>query len=257
MAGRKRAAGGAAKPPSKKRRTSTRRSYRRASAFAPETKYFDTTFAFTAGSGADWTGTEVACSSYIQSDGTTVGAYTDSALVPSAVGSGYGQVVGSKYLVKALRARGELKPTVTSDSADVLAPISVTLALVLDTQPNGAQAQGEEVFTDLGSETQCNYSFQAMGAGSGGRFQILKRKTYLLQPGAAGTDGASTNSLSMQGRQFEFTYQPKKPLLCNIKANSAVPTVASLSDNNIFMLCHRGLGQAVVVNGAARCYYCD
>lgn len=258
MAGRKRSRdSGAAKSPSKKRRTSKRsRMYRTVSSFAPETKYFDTSFSQNVASAADWTGTEVPCTNYITSDGTTIGAYTASALIPSAVGSGYGQVVGSKYMLKALRVRGAIQPTVSSDAADALAPIYVTLALVLDTQPNGTQAQGEEVYTDLGTADQCNYSFQAMGAGAGGRFKVIKRKTFVLNPGAMGTDGTNTNSVSMNGAQFEFTYQPKKPLLVCIKANSATPTVASLSDNNIFLLAH-ATSSIVFVQGAARAYYAD
>ena len=210
----------------------------------------------TIASAADWTGTEVPCTEYITSDGTTLSAYTNSALIPSAVGAGYGQVVGTKYALKALRVRGQLAAAVISDSADVVAPIYVVLALVQDTQPNGAQAQGEEVFTDMGSAAQCSHSFQAMGAGSGGRFKVLKRKMFVLQPGVAGTDGASTNSVAMQGQRFEFTHQWRKPLVTCIKGNSSTPTVASLSDNNIFLLAHASASIAVI-NGVSRCYYAE
>jgi len=60
--------------------------YARSTNIPPETKYFDTVFSQTVASAQDWTGTEVPCVNYIQSDGTTVGAYTDSALIPSAIG---------------------------------------------------------------------------------------------------------------------------------------------------------------------------
>lgn len=230
----------------------------RVSAIPPETKYFDTSFSATVASAADWTGTEVPCTNYIQSDGTTVGAYTDSSLLPSAVGAGYGQVIGSKYFLKAHRVRGVLSQTTAlADQADVPVPITVTLALVHDTQPNGAQAQGEEVFTDMGTAGQVNHSFQAMGAGAGGRFKILKRKVYVLQPAVAGTDGANTNSATLCAAQFSFEYQPKKPLLCCIKSSSSTPTVATISDNNIFLLAHSsGVGN-IAVTGCSRAYYAD
>jgi len=250
---------GAAKSPSKKRRTSARRQYKRASAFAPETKYFDTSFNANVAIAADWTGTEVPCTNYIQSDGTTVGAYTDSALVPSAVGAGYGQVVGSKYLLKALRVRGVVGNSFAADQADMPAPPVVTVCLVQDTQPNGTQAQGEDVFTDMGSALQCAFSYQAMGAGAGGRFKILKRKTYICTPTVAGTDGVNTNSVAIGSRQFEFTFQPKRPIVCNIKASSSTPTVATVSDNNFFLLAKASgfaAGNPTIV-GCARAYYCD
>lgn len=229
---------------------------RRSRIMPPETKYFDTQHSQTISTAADWTGTEVPNVNYIQSDGTTVGAYTDSALLPSAIGAGYGQVNGNKYFMKHLRIRGEITPAVSPDAADVQAMSVTRLVLVMDTQPNGAQAQGEEVFTDLGTTQACNYSFQAMGAGAGGRFRILKDKFFRLQPGLAGTDGTNTNSVVKTGTTYNFSYRPKKPIQVILKANSSTPTVASLSNTNIFLLAHNTAG-SVVITGACRVYYQD
>lgn len=260
MAGRKRSRdSGAAKAPSKKRRTSTRRLYKRASMFAGETKYFDTTTAFTVPGLADWTGTEVACSSYIQSDGTTVGAYTDAALIPSAIGAGYGQVQGSKYILKKIRIKGQVAMSGTlGDQADGAFGRTVRIVLVQDTQPNGSQAQGEDIFTDLGAANQCNFSFLAMGAGSGGRFRILADKIVALQPSAAQTDGANTGSISFTTPTFKLGHNFKNGLQVLVKANSSTPTVASLSNNNIFMLAHMSSSTPTVTLAAAcRAYYVD
>lgn len=229
---------------------------RRSQIMPPETKFFDTQQSQTISAAADWTGTEVPSTTYIQSDGTTVGAYTDSALIPSAIGAGYGQVNGNKYFMKHMRCRGEIVPTLAPDAADVQGPVSVRVVLVHDTQPNGAQAQGEEVFTDTGTAVQCNYSFLAMGAGSGGRFRILKDKTFLLQPGVAGTDGTNTNSVVRNGAKFQFSYNPKKPIQVILKASSSTPTVASLSNNNIFLLCHSSSAAQTIV-AVTRVYYQD
>jgi len=230
---------------------------RRSRIMPPETKYFDTTTSATVAVAADWTGTEVPNVSYIQSDGTTVGAYTDSALLPSAIGAGYGQVNGNKYFLKQLRLKGEILPSIVSDSADVLPMQTVRLVLVMDTQPNGAQAQGEEVFTDLGSATQCQYSFLAMGAGSGGRFRILKDKMFRMQPAIAGTDGANTNSVARAGASYSMSYRPKKPIQVVLKANSSTPTVASLSNVNIFLLAHAGVSGTTSIVGSCRVYFQD
>lgn len=230
---------------------------RRSRIMPPETKYFDTAQNFTVPQAADWTGTEVTSSSYIQSDGTTVGAYTDSALLPSAIGAGYGQVNGNKYYVKHLRIKGELIPTVATDQSDVQTPATVRVVLVHDTQPNGAQAQGEEVFTDLGAGNLQNYSFLAMGAGNGGRFRILKDKVFLLPTMCTGTDGANTQSVVRANRTFAFSYKPKKPLQVILKANSSTPTVASLSNNNIFMLAHLSQPGTVTLVSGTRVYFQD
>lgn len=257
MPKRARGGDGAAKP-AKKRKKMTVRGGRSSAKLAPETKYFDTTFSATVDSAANWGTANVACTSYIQSDGTTVGAYTDSALIPSATGSGYGQVVGSKYLLKALRVRGMLKTAPSVDQADVSVPVVVRLVLVLDTQPNGAQALASSVFTDLGSADQCNFSYLAMAGGSGGRFQILKDRWYVLQPAVAGTDGTNTNSTNNEGTLFSLEYSPKKPLSCRIKNDASTPAIAALSDNNVYLIAHAGgAAPAVTIIGAARAYYVD
>jgi len=231
--------------------------YARSKATPPETKYFDTAFTGTVAAGADWTGTEIANEFYITSDGTTVGAYTASALIPSAIGAGYGQVNGSKYFLKKIRIKGQVVPTVRSDQADVIAATAVRIMLVQDMQPNGAQAQGEDIVTDLGTTFEAHYSFLAMAAGAGGRFRILKEKNFLMQPATAGTDGASTMSTSNTGAQFKLNYTWKTPVQVMLKANSSTPTTASLSNCNVFMIAHATAAISPVINGASRAYYCD
>jgi len=223
-----------------------------------ETKYFDASFSQNVATGGDWTGTEVPCTNYIQSDGTTVGAYTDSALIPTAIGAGYGNVNGAQYYLKKLRVKGRIVANVLSDQADVLGPFTTRLALVLDMQPQGAQAQGENVFTDMGSASQCDFSFLAMGAGSGGRFRVLKDKLFVHQPAVAGSDYAAlpaTNSVVNSGVVFTFSVNWRKALRVILKANSATPTVASLANCNIFLLAHTS-GSATIL-GCSRAYYTD
>jgi len=221
-----------------------------------ETKYFDTSFGQTLSVAADWTGSEVPCVQYIQSDGTTVGSYTDSALIPSAIGAGYGQVNGNKYYLKRLRLKGMVTASVSPDTADVPAPASIRLLLVQDLQPQGAQAQGESILTDMGTAAQAHFSFMAMAAGSGGRFRVLKDKVYMSQPAVAGTDGASTLSTVRTGFNFKFQVNWKKPLQVQLKANSSTPTVASLSNCNLFLIAHSTVGGATI-SGCARAYYQD
>jgi len=220
-----------------------------------QTKFFDTTGAAAVASGGDWTGTEVPCSSYIQSDGATVGAYTDSALIPSAIGAGYGQVQGTKYWIKKIRIKGMFTPTVTSDQADSIVGASLRISLVHDMQPNGAQIQGENIYTDLGSAQQCQFSFLNLGSARAGAVRILKDRFMLAQPAIVSTDGTNTSSQAWNNVKFSFTYTPKNPIPVRLLANSAVPTIASLSDSNIFMLCHSD--RAGTLNFGARCYYCD
>ncbi len=231
----------------------------RANLMMPETKYFDCGInAVVTTAGSTWADTEVPCDNYVNSSGVAA-AYTDSALIPSAGGSAYGQVVGNRYKLKKFRCRGDLKIATAADQADVGAAVQVRLMLVMDTQPNGAQAQGEDIMQDMGAAAENIYSYKRV-ADNSGRFRILKDSFETLQPAVSGTDGTNTNSNSWEGKQFTFQYTPRTPIQVNIKSGNATPTVAGLTSCNIFLLCFgitAGAAQAVNIAAVSRAYYCD
>ena len=87
----------------------------------------------------------------MSADGTTVGAYTDGALIPSAVGNGYGQVIGNKYVIRKLKVRGIVIPDPqTTVAVGPAGAVTCRIMLVQDTQPNGAQIAASSFMTDWG-----------------------------------------------------------------------------------------------------------
>jgi len=232
-----------------------------------ETKYFDTgiNVAVTT-AGTTWADTEVTCDNYINSSGTPA-AYTDCCLLPTAQGTGYGQVVGQRYHLKKIRVRGDLSTPVGSAAATVGGAVSVRLLLIMDTQPigvagAGGQAQGEDIMQDFGDTPENAYSFQRVAAATG-RFRILKDELCVLQPAIAANDAAPTTiSTSRETARFSFQYRPKAPLQIQIRNGNATPTIAGVQSHNIFMLAYAytnvaGAAVAVTVRGASRCYYVD
>nr|UOF77155.1 capsid protein [Cressdnaviricota sp.]UOF78019.1 capsid protein [Cressdnaviricota sp.]UOF78306.1 capsid protein [Cressdnaviricota sp.]UOF79235.1 capsid protein [Cressdnaviricota sp.]UOF82974.1 capsid protein [Cressdnaviricota sp.] len=227
----------------------------------PETKYFDTGInaAVTFGGDAGWTDSEVPCDFYVNTSGTAA-AYTDSCLIPTAIGSGYGQVIGGAYKFKKLRIKGMLHIPPAADGADVGLPRIGRLLLIMDTSPCGAQAQGENVLQDIGLSNENIFAFKRMPT-TPGRFRVLKDKAIMFNPQAAATDGVNTNSTGFNGVVFKMQYSPKLPLHINIATTSSTPTVASTVSHNIFLLlaCSTtgGVAIAVTIAAATRCYYCD
>jgi hypothetical protein len=232
----------------------------RGSIFYPETKYFDCAIADSVTvSSNDWAGSEVQCSTYINTSGANA-AYTDSALIPSAIGSGYGQVIGNRYKLKKIRVRGKVQLPTYSDQPDALGNFDVRLMLVMDTQPNGAQAQGEDIMQDMGGSEQNMWSFKRV-ATSSGRFRILKDKMWTVPVTNSQTDGTNLGSIAYSAPKFSFQYTPREPIVVNIKVGNATPSVAGLETCNIFMLCIASSpagnpGVAYVVANS-RCYYCE
>jgi len=224
-----------------------------------ETKYFDTSFdnAVT-GTGTDWSATEVACATYVNGSGVSA-AYTDSCLLPTAIGNAYGQVNGNRYKFKKIRVRGHLSVPVAADQADAGLSTHIRLMLVQDLQPNGAQAQGETVMQDFSGSNENTYSFKRVAASSS-RFRILKDKIMILQPTNSQTDGANTGSVAWGDRAFSFQYAPRVPPVVSIASGSTTPTIASTTNMNVFMLAYAERAGSMVplsVVGCSRVYYTD
>ncbi len=224
-----------------------------------ETKYFDCGIATSVTwAGSDWSASEVPCDNYVNSSGSSA-AYTDSCLLPTAIGSAYGEVNGNRYKLKKIRVRGSLRTPVLVDQADAVLPVFVRLMLIHDEQPNGAQAQGEDIMQDIGAAAENLFSYKRV-ASTSGRFRILKDNFITLQPAVAATDGASTNSSTAEGATFSFQYQPNAPILVNVKSGSATPTIASTINCNMFLLVaanRAGAAIAIGINAASRAYYVD
>ncbi len=224
-----------------------------------ETKYFDCGInTVVTWAGTDWSDSEIPCDNYVNSSGAAA-AYTDSCLVPTAIGSAYGEVNGNRYKLKKIRVRGNILVPVAADQADVLNPTYVRLMLIHDEQPNGAQAQGEDVMQDIGAAGENLYSYKRV-ASTSGRFRILKDQFYVLDCVVAGTDGTNTNSVGTEGVNFSFQYQPNSPILVNVKSGSSTPTIASTVNCNMFLVVagtRLGSAVAVTIRAASRAYYVD
>lgn len=235
------------------------------SAFRPETKYFDTYFSADVNNAADWGSAVIPCTSYMNADGSTVSAYTGAALIPSAIGNGYGQVVGNKYVLKKLKVRGSIFIAHSAAATVATDPIQVRLLLIQDTQPNGAQLDLSSVFTDWGAANALINSYMSISNGTGGRVRILGDKFLTLTPSAAVNNaGATTVSCAYDTKFWKFSKSWKKGLKVVIKSGAATPAVASLSDCNIFLAAQEystgntaSLIGLVKLTGVARAAYMD
>jgi len=222
----------------------------------PEVKFFDTAGTTALAATADWTGSEIACDNYIQSDGTTLGAYTDCALIPSANGPGYGQVLGGKYRILKIRIRGLM--AVDASTAVATVPdnsLMSRLALVMDKNAGGAQLQGETVFSDMGSVYNCIFSYQQQGQATD-KYRVLKDEIFQHDVAAMSTAFDSNDiKPTYKSVNFSWTYTPAKPLIVNVLTSGSTPAVAQLKDINIFLL-GRSSGAGDIFF-TARCYYTD
>jgi len=227
-----------------------------------ETKYFDCQFDGSVSSTANWTNTVIPMAQYMAADGVTPSAYTGAALIPSAVGAGYGQVVGNKYYIKKLKIRGKFICPPNAPGSDKGRTAMLRWLVVLDTQANGAQAQGDAFMTDWGTTAEMIDSFMSISSGSGGRFQILADQRFEFNPTSMYYDSALNQfGATFGGKLFEFEKRWKDGLEVVIKGGGATPSITALSSTNIFMVAtsynDTAGAQALLVRGMSRCSYCD
>lgn len=226
-----------------------------------ETKYFDVAINDdVTATVTTWADSEVVCSHQITAAGGST-AYTGSALLPTAQGAAYGQVNGNKYWVKHFRFKGKVSVPVTTSLANVTNGPTVRVLLVLDKQPNGAQAQGEQVMQSFGVGPQNAFTFQDVGD-TVGRFQVIRDKIMILKPVATDNNSsASTGSIAFEQRMLKLNWKPQVPVKVSIKSNSNTQGVAQTNSHNLFLLVFgiTDAGSSVAVNltGCGRTYYVD
>lgn len=144
-----------------------------------------------------------------------------------AQGDGESNRDGRRIIIKSVFVTGTVGPTGTiSDQADVVAPPVVYVALVLDTQANGATIVSEQVYTNPNDTSLVNaYPLRNLEYSS--RYRVVAHKTLNLGPVSVGTDGANTNSEAAQTRPFVLSWNGNLP----VTFTSTTADVANVSDN--------------------------
>lgn len=148
---------------------------------------------------------------------------------------------GNKINMKGISIRGVVQwPAWTDNSGPVMG--DVFIALVLDTQTNGAQAQSEEVFTNPGAVISLVTSpFREMSQVT--RFRVLKEKRLLAPTGlVVWNDTGSQKEQLGYCKHFEM-YVSLKSLLTNYKGTTSV--IASLADNSLHLIAVTNQAQAL------------
>lgn len=143
-----------------------------------------------------------------------------------AQGDGEQQRDGRKIVMKSLFANVTVRGSTRSDTADAISAPAVFVALVLDTQANGATVVSEQVFENPNDTAYVNtYPLRNLKYSS--RYRVIAHKTLNLGPIATQTDGANTASQACQERTCSLSWKGSIPVtFVDTTAN-----VTSLTDN--------------------------
>lgn len=215
-----------------------------------EKKFLDTTVKETAiAAAAALTGGEYDPSATSGSGGGS-GGCIGCLSVPSE-GDSEQQRDGKKYVIDSLILKGAVDLVGNASNAVFPDPLSVFVAVVLDTQTNGAQMSSEDCFKNLAAAAPLN-TCVTKNLLSGNRFRILKSQVYTLTPtGIAAAGSVAYNSTT---RYFDWYIPFKGGLQVRLKdgdANSGKNAdVANCVDNSLHVIAFATAAGATIAYNA-------
>lgn len=170
----------------------------------------------------------------IQPEGGCAGCLT-----APAQGDGAQNRDGRAIQMKSIFVSGTVQGVAATDQVDSLVAPNVFVALVLDTQANGATVVSEQVFTNP-NDTAATNAWPIRNIEYSSRYRVLAHKTLNLGPITQMTDGANTSSQRCQQRAFTLAWKGEMPIrftsgttadVANVE-NNAVHVIAFSTSTN-------------------------
>ncbi len=150
-----------------------------------------------------------------------------------AQGDGESQRDGRKYTLKSAYINGEIALTGLNDQPNGIQLPSIFLALVLDTQANGATVTSENVYINPGTSGETMLPKPFRNLQNTKRFRVLDSTTVECKDIYSTVDGANTASIQ-QGQRPKFELSWNGSLVCDSTGTTA--DVASASDNALHLI---------------------
>lgn len=152
-------------------------------------------------------------------------------LTSIAQGDGESNRDGRQAIVKSVELHGSIVQPVTSDQADAPLQKAFFVALIMDTQTNGAQFNSEDVFLNPSADTNgivcCQRNLQYIK-----RFKVLDYVVLTSPPQTIGTDGTNTQTVS----GFNIPFSLKWAGSMRVNYTSTTGVIANTVDNSIHVV---------------------
>lgn len=199
-----------------------------------EKKFYDTSFSGAIAAATDATGGEYDPS-------------TTSMITTPDQGDGPSQRDGKRITCKYIEIKGTLSTPAVELQANTPAYNKVFLALVLDTQTNGAQMNSEDCFKNTAAVALSNAA-PLRNLLFGSRFKVLKQKVFDVTP--ITLSHFAIDSFSWAGRQQEFHwYVPLNDLPVNFNLGTTA-SIANVIDNSVHVIAYSTTTQVTLTYNA-------
>lgn len=150
---------------------------------------------------------------------------------------------GKRICIKNVQIKGCINKAALEDAVNPPGGDKVFLALVLDTQSNGAQCNSEDIFKNLSATTlMCVEPLRNLLYAT--RFQVLKSEMFDLDSIASSAEADNLHSTAGMIKTFEW-FLPLNNLVVNFNAGTTAD-IANVIDNSLHVIAFSVLGTATL-----------
>lgn len=151
-----------------------------------------------------------------------------------AVGDGEQNRDGKRILIDMVEVKGNIIGNAFELQAGPSSSMKVFVALVLDTQSNGAQLNSEDVFKNAAANVDTNAS-PLRNLLFGSRFRVLKHELFDMDTKTLSHFAVDSFSWAARGCPFEWFIPFKEPLVVNFNAGTTA-SIANVVDNSLHII---------------------
>ncbi len=159
-----------------------------------------------------------------------------------AQGDGESQRDGRVYHIHSVHINGFLERAAQESVAAPVGDVLARLALVWDTQTNGAQLNAEDVFLTIGAGEDVN-SWRNLQFSK--RFIVLKDKKIRIPVGMANLNEGAVNLFANTALKIPFKINKTFKTPIKVRCSGTTAVVAAITDNSLHLI-----GTATNSNGA-------
>lgn len=176
-------------------------------------------------------------SAFLVAPGDAAGGEADPAtalcLNAIAQGDGENQRDGRQAIVKSCYVAGNINVAAEADETDAHTSRNYYVALVMDTQTNGAQLNSEDVFTNPGAAaTQACNVLRDMQYTQ--RFKVLDSVVLVSPPQYVVQDGAATGSISGYTIPFKLSWNGEM----KVSFSGTTAAISAIQDNTLHIIAY-------------------
>lgn len=145
-------------------------------------------------------------------------------------GDGESNRIGRKITMKSIQIEGTVTTSSKASGALGFEPTQIFIALVLDTQCNGALLNSEDVFTNPGANViTAAKPFRNLQQSK--RFRILATRTFTMTNPAIANDTGATGGIIANGLSKPFKIFKRLGVVTNYTGTTE--TIANIADNSL------------------------